>query len=296
MRIVISGASGMIGSALTRLLSGAGHEVVGLTRGRREGWIHWDPAAGVLDAEALEGADAVVHLAGLSLDRRWSDGVKRRLWTSRVDSSRLLATTVSRLRTPPRVYVTASAVGWYGDRGEAVLDESSSRGDGFLADLCEAWEDAARPAASAQTRVVAIRTGVVLESLTSRLRLPFSLGLGARIGPGNQWLSWILLEDLCHLYAHVIHAEDAGGPVNAVAPGPVTNAAFTRGLARALGRPAFLVAPGFAFELVYGAEMARSTLLASQRAVPARALAGGFEFVAPDLDAALPRALGRPLE
>lgn len=294
MRVAISGASGMIGSALSRILAADGHAVAGITRRRRPGWITWDPERGALDPRDLAGVGAIVHLAGRGLaDGRWSAAAKREMWSSRVDAGRLLAGAAARMEVPPRAYVTASAVGFYGDRGDEPLDESSARGEGFLAELCEAWEDAARPAAASGSRVVALRCGVVLESLTDRLRLPFSLGLGARLGDGRQWMPWIALEDAARLYAHAIAAETLRGPVNGVAPEAVTNAAFTRELAGALGRPAFLAAPPFALRLMLGAEMADSTLLVSQRVAPAAALAGGFAFRAPSLETALPRALER---
>lgn len=293
MRIAISGASGMIGTALTRRLTADGHAVVGITRGARPGWIQWDPTRGALDPAALEGVEAIVHLAGRSLaDGRWSAAAKREMWSSRVDAGRLLAGAAARLKMPPRVYVTGSAVGYYGDRGDEVLAETAARGAGFLAELCEAWEAATGPAARAGARVVAIRSGVVLESLTSRLRLPFSLGLGARLGDGRQWLSWILLEDLVRLYAHALTSDALRGPVNGVAPEPVTNAGFTRGLAAALGRPAFLAAPPFALRALLGGEMVDATVLASQRVVPAAARASGFRFECGTLGEALPRALG----
>lgn len=292
MKIAISGASGMIGTALSRRLAEDGHTVAGITRGRRPGWITWDPARGVLDPRELAGVDAIVHLAGRSIaGGRWSDATKRAMWSSRVDAGRLLAGAATRMDVPPRVYVTASAVGYYGDRGDERLDESAGRGPGFLAELCEAWEAAAEPAAASGTRVVALRCGVVLESLTDRLRLPFSLGLGAMLGDGSQWMPWIALEDAVGLYAHAIATETLRGPVNGVAPEPATNATFTRALARVLGRPAFLAAPPFALRMILGAEMADSTLLVSQRVVPAAALASGFAFRAPSLETALPRAL-----
>jgi uncharacterized protein (TIGR01777 family) len=293
VRIVISGASGMIGTALARHLSAQGHAVAGLTRGARPGWISWDPARGVLDPRALAGTDAIVHLAGQSLVGRWSESGKRGMWESRVDSGRLLAGAAARMDVPPRVYVTSSAVGFYGDRGEEVLDERAARGSGFLADLCAAWEAAAELAAVAGTRVVAMRSGVVLEALTSRLALPFALGLGARLGSGRQWLAWILLDDLVRLYAHAIESAALSGPVNGVASEPATNSAFTAALARALHRPAFLAAPALALRALLGADMANQTLLVSQRVIPARALADGFHFGAPTLDLALPLALGK---
>jgi hypothetical protein len=205
----------------------------------------------------------------------------------------VLAAAAARMDVPPRVYLTASGVNYYGDRGDEVLDESSARGAGFLAELCEAWEAATEPAAASGARVAAVRSGVTLESLTDRLRLPFSLGLGARLGHGRQWLSWIALEDVVRLYAHVLATGTIRGAVNGVAPGQATNAAFTRALAAAFGRPALLAVPPFALRLVLGGEMADSLLLGSQRAVPAVALAGGFRFTAPSLDTALPLALGR---
>ncbi len=294
VRVVISGASGMIGRALSRRLAALGHEVVGITRGRRPGWITWEPRGGALDPRALEGAGAIVHLAGKSLaGGRWSAGAKREMWSSRVDTGTRLAEAVAGMDRPPRVYVTASAVGYYGSRGDHVLVESAARGDGFLADLCEAWEGASAPAAAAGIRTVAVRAGVVLESLTSRLRLPFSLGLGARLGRGDQWLAWIGLDDVARLYTHAILSDTLRGAVNGTAPASVTNTGFTRALADAVGRPAFLAVPAWALRLMLGREMADQTLLASQRVVPARAQADGFACETPSLEAALERALGR---
>jgi hypothetical protein len=294
MRVAISGASGMIGPVLARLLAANGHSVVGISRAPRPGWIQWDPARGALDPRALAGVDAIVHLAGKNLaEGRWSAAAKREIWSSRVDAGHLLAAAAARMDVPPRAYVTASGVSYYGDRGDELLDESSSRGSGFLAELCEAWEAAAQPAAACGARVVAMRTGVTLESLTRRLRLPFALGLGTRVGNGRQWISWILLEDIARLYAHVLVTHTIRGVVNGVAPEPATNATFTRALAAALGRPALFVAPPFALRLMLGGEMADSTLLASGRVAPAVALAHGFAFTAPSLDVALPLALGK---
>lgn len=292
MRVIVSGASGLIGTALRRVLEAGGHAVVGITRDARPGWVRWDPAAGVLEPRTLDGADAIVHLAGRSLVTRWTPRARRVMWASRVDSGRMLAEAAARLERPPAVFVTGSAVGYYGDRGNEPLDEQSAPGSDFLAELCVAWEAATEPAARAGARVAAMRTGVVLESLTARLALPFRLGLGARLGDGRQWLSWILLEDLARLYVHVLEHDAIHGPVNAVAPEPVTNAGFTRALAAAVHRPAFLFAPAFALRAMLGRDMADQTLLASQRAMPVRALGGGFQFVSARIEEALPRALG----
>jgi uncharacterized protein (TIGR01777 family) len=290
VKVVVSGITGSIGRALAGSLGADGHGVLGLSRREGEGLATWDPSAGRLDERVLEGADAIVHLAGRSLLTLWTPAARRAMWRSRVHGCALLARAMRSLVRPPRVFVTASAVGYYGDRGDEILTETSEPGRGFLSDLCRAWEGAADPAREAGVRVVAVRSASVLSSLLAPMRLPFSLGLGARLGSGRQWLSWIHMDDLVRVYRAAIEEDDLHGSVNAVAPGSVTNADFTRALARALGRPAFLAAPAFALRLVAG-DLADQVMLASQRVKPAKLLARDFRFAAPDLPGALERTL-----
>jgi uncharacterized protein (TIGR01777 family) len=298
-RIVISGASGLIGAALATRLAAAGHPVGRMVRGRagvRPGDVAWDPAAGRIDAAALEGAEAVVHLAGESIAfGRWTAAKKRAIRDSRVAGTRLLAEALAGLARPPRVLVSASAVGYYGDRGAEPLTEASPRGQGFLAEVAEAWEAAAEPARRAGLRVVHPRIGMVLAATGGalpRMLTPFRLGLGGVIGDGRQQVSWIALDDLVGALRHLLVTESLTGPVNAVAPGPVDNRELTRTLARVLGRPALLPLPAALVRLAFG-EMGPALLLASARVLPVRLEATGFRFRYPALEAALRGVLGR---
>jgi len=296
VRVVLSGSGGLIGGALAPALSGAGHEVVRLVRSEaRPGAARWDPAAGVLDERDLHGADAVVHLAGAGIgDRRWTAARRTEILDSRVRGTELLARTVAGMRRPPAVLVSASAVGWYGDRGDEVLTEDSSGGTGFLASVCRAWEGATAPAEEAGVRVVHLRSGVVLArhggALARQLPL-FRAGLGGRLGSGRQWLSWITLEDEVAVVVRVLGDATLVGPVNACSPSPVTNAQFTRTLARVLHRPAIARVPRIALRAFLGGELADELVLASQRAVPARLLAAGFSFGLDALEGALASVL-----
>lgn len=298
MRVLVSGSTGLLGSALVPRLRLEGHDVVRLLRrppplGPFEAF--WDPAAGQIDAGAIEGFDAVIHLSGENLaGGRWTDSRKRILRGSRVDTTRLLAGALARATQKPRVLVSASAVGYYGDRGDERLAESATVGSGFLATLCRDWEEAAAAAAEAGIRVVALRTGVVLSASGGALPalLPvFRLGLGGPLGDGAQWLSWISVTDLLRSIEHVLADGSIRGAVNTVSPSPVTNREFTRTLGRVLRRPAVLPVPAPALSLLFG-EMARATLLASQRAVPARLVETGFEFAYTEFEPALRHALG----
>jgi uncharacterized protein len=235
MRILISGAGGFIGSALCRALRQAGHELVVLTRGEpKPGAVHWDPAVGALDPGGLEGFDAAIHLAGEGIgDRRWSEAHKARVRDSRIQGTTLLARTLAKLESPPRVLLSASAIGYYGDRGDEVLKESAPAGGGFLASVVEAWEESTAPAREAGLRVVTMRSGLVLDprgGVLKRQLIPFRLGLGGRIGSGAQYWSWITLEDEVRAMLHLLEA-DLSGPVNLTAPESVTNAEFTAALA-----------------------------------------------------------------
>ena len=257
--------------------------------------INWDPAAGRLDGAALEGAGAIVNLAGAGIgDRRWTANRKQILWDSRIGSAALLATTVSGLPAPPAVIVSASAMGFYSERGDTVLTEDSEPGKGFLAELCQAWEEAARP--EANVRTVLLRTGVVLAADGPFLRrqLPlFKLGLGGRLGPADRWVSWISLVDVVAAICRLLDS-DVSGPVNLTAPNPVTNEEFTRALGRVLHRPAVLPVPVALPSLLLGAE-AVAGLTQSARVIPEVLLADGFTFAHTDVTAALAHALGRRL-
>jgi uncharacterized protein (TIGR01777 family) len=303
MLVAVTGASGLIGTALVRRLHAEGHEVLRLTRSAPSApdQVRWDPAAGELDPDALAKADAVVHLAAANIGEhlRWTGKVKRDLLQSRVQGTRLVAETMAGLAKEdrgPRVLVAASGVGFYGDRGDEVLTESSSGGEGFLADLVRQWEAAAGPAREAGLRVVHMRTGPVQDAAGAGLpkqALMFRLGVGGRFGSGRQWLSWTSLDDIAGAYLHALTHDGLDGPVNNVAPNPVTNAEFTATLARVLHRPAVVHAPAFALRLVLG-ETADEFLLVSQRARPARLLETGYRFRFPELEAALRHTLGRP--
>ncbi len=295
MRVLVTGATGLIGSHLVPALKREGHQVVRL--GRRPGAADflWDPLRGTLDARALEGVEAVVHLAGENIGQRWTAQRRERIWRSRVEGARLLAEAIVAAPSPPRVFVSASAVGYYGDRGQEPLDESSGPGTGFLADLCRAWEEAAQGATRAGTRVVNTRFGVVLSGrggALARLLPLFRLGLGATLGSGRQFMSWVALDDAVAGLLFALSRDDLSGPVNVTAPNPVTNAEFTRTLARVLGRPAFLRVPAFALRLAMG-RMADEALLMGQRVLPAKLQAAGFQFRYPELEAALRHVLGR---
>jgi len=303
MLVAVTGASGLIGTALTRRLRAEGHQVLRLTRSRPTGadQAQWDPMAGQLDPDALAKADAVVHLAARNLGEqlRWTARTKRELLSSRVEGTALVARTMADLAVGsggPRVLLCASGVGFYGDRGDEVLTEASSGGSGFLADLCRQWEAAADPAREAGLRVVHLRTGPVQDTAGGGLpkqALLFRLGLGGRLGSGRQWLSWTSLDDIVGAYVHALTHDELAGPVNNVAPNPVTNAEFTTTLARVLHRPALLPIPELGPRLVLG-ETADEFLFVSQRAHPARLLETGFQFRFPELEAALRHTLNRP--
>jgi uncharacterized protein (TIGR01777 family) len=303
MLVAVTGASGLIGTALARRLHGEGHEVLRLTRSAPTApdQVRWDPAAGELDPDALAKADAVVHLAGKSIGEhlRWTARSKRELLQSRVQGTGLVARTMADLaggRGGPRVLVCASGVHYYGDRGDEVLTESTGGGRGFLAGVVQQWEAVADPARAAGLRVVHLRTGLVQDVHGAGLPkqvLMFRFGLGGRVGSGRQWLSWISLDDITGAYLHALTHEDLAGPVNATSPNPVTNAEFTEVLARVLGRPAFLHVPAIAPRLVLG-ELADELLSTSIRARPARLLEMGFRFERPDLETTLRHTLGRP--
>jgi uncharacterized protein (TIGR01777 family) len=290
MRIAITGASGLVGKALTTQLRATGHHVLEIGRHTQPPGITWDPAAGSIDAGPLEGLDAVVHLAGESIaSRRWNDEHKRRIRDSRVLSTRLLASVLTKLRQPPKAFIAASAIGYYGHRGDETLAETSPPGVGFLPEVCQELEDASLPIENANIRRVLIRIGIALAreggALASMLT-PFRLGVGGVIGDGRQFLSWIALADLVRIFESAILDTRYAGPINAVAPHPVTNSEFTRALGRALHRPTLLPLPAWAARIALG-EMADALLLASTRCLPKRLEELDFNFRHPTIDHAL---------
>lgn len=296
MKILITGASGLVGHRLVPSLESKGHEVLRLVRNApadpRE--VRWDPAKGTIDASALEGVDAAVHLAGENLaEGRWTEEKKRRIRESRVKGTRLISETLAGLARKPEVLVSASAVGFYGNRGREVLTEQSATGDDFLADVCREWEEATAAAERAGVRVVHLRFGVILSGEGGALKkmlFPFRMGVGGRLGSGEQYMSWITLDDAVGAIEHALENKTLRGPVNAVAPQPVTNREFTKAMGSTLSRPTIFPVPAFALRLLFG-EMADATLLSSQRVEPARLKESGFVFKHPDIKSALKHVL-----
>ncbi len=296
MKYLVSGAGGLIGSALVPSLTADGHRVTRLSRSDGSaGSVRWDPATGATDLPGIEGHDAVVHLAGENIAGRWTAAKKRRISESRITGTRTLCEALVALERPPRALVCASAIGYYGDRGDEIHTEASPAGTGFLAEVCRRWEDAAAPAAARGIRVVHLRFGVVLSrdgGALARMLTPFRLGLGGRIGDGAQSMSWIAIDDVVGVIRHALTSDDLSGPVNAVSPAPVTNREFTATLARVLSRPAVFPMPAMAARLAFG-EMADALLLASARVTPARLLSTSYAFRCTTLEGALRHVLGR---
>ena len=297
MRILVSGSTGLIGTALMPALVRDGHDIVRLIRARElhnVGTVYWNPNNGEFDRAHLGEIDAVVHLAGKSIAAgRWTTRLKQRIRDSRLNGTRLLCETVASLERKPSVIVSASAVGYYGNRGDELLREDSAPGTGFLADLTREWEDALQPAAQAGIRTVALRIATVLTrhggALTKLLPL-FRAGLGGKLGPGTQYISWVALDDLVDIIRFVLTNNTISGPINAVAPHSVTNVEFTKTLGHVLKRPTVCAVPSFALRLAVGG-LADEGLLASTRAYPALLLKHGFEFSCPDMETALRSAL-----
>ena len=294
MKIIISGASGLIGKPLVKKLSLAGHEVVQLVRRTpNANESRWNPATGQIDASVIDGADAVIHLSGAGIgDRRWTTKYKQELVESRTKSTALLASTIANCAKKPGVFLSGSAIGIYGPRGDEELTEQSSNGSSFLADICKQWEAAAKPAVDAGVRTVYLRTGIVLTPLGGALKkqLPlFKLGLGGKFGDGRAWQSWISLDDELAAIEHLLTAK-VSGAVNLTAPNPVTNADFTKTLARTIKRLAILPIPKFGPQLLLGAELADALLFTGQRVMPAELLKSGFVFKHSTIEVAL-RAL-----
>lgn len=299
IRVAISGATGLVGTALSFALRARGDEVTRLVRrvaARGGSEAMWDPAAGRVDMDLLAGHDAVVHLAGEPIASwRWSREKKERIRTSRVNGTRFLADALAGLERPPAVLVCASAVGFYGSRPGEQLDESSGPGVGFLSDVAVNWEAACEPAAEAGIRVVNTRFGVIVDARDKLItrQLPLArIGLGGRVGNGRQYISWIATDDVVGAILHAIDTPDLAGPVNVCSPNPVTNREFARALSRAVGRPALGWMPGPIAKLVFG-EMGRELILTDQNVQPARLLESGYKFIHPELESALRAALGR---
>jgi len=294
MNVAITGATGLVGKAWANL--DGNRSIVRLVRRAptSESEIRWDPYRSVSDVDRLSGLDAVIHLAGENIgEGRWSESKKNRIRDSRVEGTKTLCNALASLEQPPQVLVCASATGYYGDRGDEVLDESSAPGAGFLPEVCREWEAATSAAADAGIRVVNLRTGVVLSGAGGALQkmlLPFKMGVGGKIGTGRQYWSWIHLTDLARVIDFAITNTDLSGPVNAVAPEPVTNVEFTKALGRVLGRPTVVPMPAFAAKLALG-EMADDLLFASTRVVPKRLMEAGFAYEFGDLESALRNAL-----
>ena len=299
MRILVSGSTGFLGTALIDTLEREGHTIVRLVRpdtghldagGDRAQTVRWDPVGGQFDATAAEGADALVHLAGASIaDGRWNAARKNLLRTSRIDATRHLMGAVSKLKQPPRAIVASSAIGYYGNRGDETLTESSSPGSDFLSVVCHAWEAETARGAEFGARVVMLRFGIVLAAhggALPRMALPFKLGAGGKLGSGRQWMSWLTLAEAVGIIRFALANSGLSGPTNAVTPNPVQNCDFTDILVKTLHRPALFPAPAFALRLALG-EMADALLLASQRVKPSRLEQTGYRFAQPDLPAAL---------
>ena len=297
MDVAITGASGLIGTALSSSLRADGHRVLQFRRGGVTSGdeIGWDPESGRIDAPALEGVDAVVHLAGEAIgEHKWTDEQKRRILDSRKRGTAVLAAAVASRERKPRVFVSGSAIGYYGDRADEVLTEQSAPGSDFLAHVCVAWEAETEPAASAGVRTVLTRTGIVLDAHGGALKpmlTPFKLGIGGRQGSGKQWMSWITLADEVGAIRYAIENDSLRGPVNLVAPNPVTNAEFAATLGRVLHRPTFLPTPLLPLKLRFGGELVESLLLAGQRVEPAQLKAAGYPFTFSSLEDALRAAV-----
>ena len=295
MRVAVTGASGLIGSALAPVLERAGHEVISLVRGKepQAGEVRWDPAAGTIDVAGLAGIDAIVHLAAENIGQRWTETSRRRILDSRVQGTRLVAETAAALEPQPAL-LAASAMGFYGQHGDQELTEASPRGEGFLGDVAAAWEEAANPAREAGVRVVQFRQALVLSKdggALGRMLLPFRLGVGGRIGSGRQWWSWVAIDDVAAAYLFALE-HSLEGVYNLAAPGVVRNTDFVDALGNALSRPTIFPLPGVAVRLAFG-EMGEEMLLGGQRIDSERVRASGFEFAYPELEGALEHVLGK---
>lgn len=298
MKVIVSGASGLIGRSLIPFLTSVGHSVRPLVRrvSSSPGGILWDPEEGTIDQASLDGTDVVVHLAGESIaEGKWTPLKKERIKESRVKGTTLLAKSLAGMNSLPKVLVAASAIGYYGDRGEELLKEDSGAGQGFLPLVCEAWEASTAPASDKGIRVVNLRIGIVLSpdgGALAKMLLPFKMGAGGRLGSGSQYMSWITLDDVISIIHFAITTDSLQGPVNTVSPNPVTNQEFTKTLGRVLMRPTIFPAPAFVLRAAMG-ELAESLLLASTRVHPAKLIATSYPFRYPELEGALRHLLGK---
>jgi uncharacterized protein len=297
VKIAVSGSHGFIGSAVTVALWRRGHEVIPIVRSDRaiESGIAWSPNTAYVDNAKVDGLDAVIHLAGESIQGRWTPGKKARIRESRYKGTRLLAEALAHAAKPPKIFICASAIGYYGNRGDELLLEESAPGGGFLAEVVREWEAATEPASKKGIRVVNVRTGIVLGKeggALAQMLTPFKMGVGGRIGSGQQYMSWISLEDEVGAVEHVLANESLRGPVNFVAPNPVRNAEFTKVLGKVLSRPTIFPLPAFAVKLAFG-QMGEELLLWSQRVAPARLASTGYKFRYSELEGALRKALGK---
>jgi uncharacterized protein (TIGR01777 family) len=299
MKILIGGSHGLVGTALIKLLEAQGHEIFRLVRHapNSKTEVEWSPDRYSIALARIEGFDAVVNLAGESIaEGRWTDDKKRRIRESRVKGTKLLGDALANLTVPPKTFVCASAIGYYGNRGDELLTEASAPGEGFLAKVCAEWEEATALAIEKGIRVVNARFGVILDTNGGALKKmvpPFRMGVGGRIGSGKQWMSWIALDDVVDGIQFALANDSIRGPVNFVAPVPVTNAEFTKTLGKALSRPTIFPIPAFAIKLLFG-EMGEALLLGGQRVAPERLVAGGYEFSYPQLEQALAHILAKP--
>jgi len=291
MHIAVTGSHGLVGTAMISAMTKVEHQVTRLVRGQTGvGSVVWDPTAESFDSSVLQGVDAVVHLAGENIaSSRWTSQVKERIRRSRVQGTRILAEGLAAMPTPPQIFISASAIGYYGDCGDELLAEDSPAGNGFLADTALQWEAATQPASDAGIRVVRMRIGVILSprgGALAKMLLPFKLGAGGRVGNGRQWWSWIALDDVVGAIRHLLSNDAISGPVNVVSPNPVSNSVFTKILGRVLKRPTIFPMPAVVARIVLG-EMANELLLASTRVQPERLLETGYQFQQPELSAAL---------
>ena len=296
MKILVSGSHGLVGKALTTSLVNAGHEIVSLVRqSANDSEIEWHPNQGKINGEQLEGFDVVVHLAGESIaSGRWTEEKKRKIRESRVKGTELLSSALARLSQPPSTFISASAIGFYGSRGDELLTEESAPGDGFLPEVCVAWEKATGQAEAKGIRTIHPRFGIILDEkggALERMLTPFRMGVGGKVGNGKQWMSWIALEDVINALRFLIDEPGSEGPVNFTAPLPVTNADFTEALGSVLSRPTLFSVPAFAARLAFG-EMADELLLSSAKVEPERLKESGYQFKHPELSSALKTILG----
>lgn len=296
MKVLIAGASGLVGSALIPELEAEGDTITRLVRtSPGAGELEWHPNNDQINPAAVEGFDAIINLAGENIaGGRWTDELKKKIHDSRIYSTHLLSETIAKLKQKPKVFLCASATGIYGDRGEEILDEQSDSGGGFLAGLCREWEQATEPASAAGVRTVNLRFGPILAregGMLAKLLTPFKMGMGGKVGSGRQFVSWVAIEDAISAIKLALHSEAIRGPLNIVSPNPVTNEIFTKTLGHVLGRPTALAMPAFAVRLAFG-EMADEMLLASQKVMPKKLNDLGYEFQQPELEGALKKHLG----